>query len=125
MIDETSIVTLEHNQKCSECHGIVLAGTPIEQADWYEDWDDLDEDDEPKTKDPIYTCTVCAEIAKAFYCGGDGRMYGGGLWDDMSEVMGDLNSACFDRLKTPAAKAELQRRWIAWKGLALPDREEK
>lgn len=63
----------------------------------------------------IVTCLICAEIADAFYC--DSRLYGGGLWEGMHEIMGELKSSCFDKLQTPEAKAELQRRWMEWKGL--------
>jgi hypothetical protein len=107
MIDGTSIVSLEKDQTCSECNKVVSAGAQIEEAIWNYD----------ERKKPIYTCLICAEIANAFYCGGDGRMYGGGLWEDMDEVMDDLNSACFDRLSTPEAKTYLRERWMKWKGL--------
>jgi hypothetical protein len=120
MIDEVSIVLNEQDRKCSECRKVIPAGAKIERADWYEDWDGCDEDDEPKLKEPIWTCLICAEIAEAFYCGGDGRVYGGEFWEAMQEADAyrDLNSSCFDRLKTPEAKAELRRRWMEWKGLA-------
>lgn len=60
-------------------------------------------------------CLVCAEIRDAFV--GDGNVYcPGDMWTDMRDyVFPDLTSACFDRLKTPEAKAELQRRWSEWK----------
>lgn len=105
-IDAVSLVVLDHAQKCSECNKTVPSGLTIEQADWFDDVSD----------DTIYTCLICAEIADAFYC--DGRMYGGGLWESMMyEVMDQLNSSCFDKLKTPEAKQELRRRWMEWKGL--------
>lgn len=63
----------------------------------------------------VKTCLICAEIAKAFSC--DGWMHGT-LWDDMHEVMGSLNSSCFNRLQTAEAKAKLRRVWMEWKGLA-------
>jgi len=59
------------------------------------------------------TCPVCAEIAKAFQC--DARIPGE-LWEGMYEVMGSITTGCFDRLSTPEAKAELERRWMEWKG---------
>jgi hypothetical protein len=113
-IDDVTIVHLEKEQRCCECRRIVPAGTKIEEASWYEECDE-DEDGNREQKEPIYTCLVCAEIADAFYC--DGRMYNADLWEAMAEVMGELNTSCFDRLKTPEAKAELQRRWMEWKGL--------
>jgi len=60
------------------------------------------------------TCLICSEIRKAFCC--DGWIYGS-LWDGMHWVMGELKTSCFDKLKTPEAKGELQRRWMKWKGL--------
>jgi hypothetical protein len=60
------------------------------------------------------TCALCDEIAGAFAC--SGRIYGV-LWDEMRESMNALTTACFDRLQTPEAKAELQKRWRQWKGL--------
>jgi hypothetical protein len=123
-IDNAAVVTIERDMRCCECLRLVPSGSQIEEATSYvddeDDWplDGNDEPIEPEPKDPIYTCLVCAEIADAFYCEGDGRIYGGGLWDSMHEVFGGLNSSCFDRLTTPAAKSELQRRWMEWKGLA-------
>lgn len=122
-IDDASIVTIDKQQRCSECGQITPAGAQMEEATWFEeeedDWplDGNDEPIEPESKGPIYTCLICAEIANAFYCEGDGRMYGGGLWDSMYQVMGELNSSCFDRLETPEAKVELRRRWMKWKGI--------
>jgi hypothetical protein len=60
-----------------------------------------------------HTCLPCAEIADAFYC--DSRVYGGGLWENMEYVMGELTTSCFDKLQTPEAKAELRKRWMEWK----------
>jgi hypothetical protein len=122
MIDEVEIVVSDAEHKCSECRKMVPAGSKIERADWYDDGWNYDEDretDERDKKEPIWTCLVCAEIATAFYCGGDGRIYGGEFWEVMSDsdAFANLNASCFDRLTTPAAKAELQRRWMKWKGL--------
>jgi hypothetical protein len=33
-------------------------------------------------------------------------------------VFPEFSLACLEKLKTPEAKAELQRRWMQWKGLA-------
>lgn len=62
----------------------------------------------------VRTCLICDEIADAFCC--DGRIFGQ-LWAGMHEVMGALTTACFERLKTPEAKADLRVRWMRWKGL--------
>jgi hypothetical protein len=125
-IDSASIVTLDRPRHCSECGQRFESGSQMEEATWYDEQDEderpLDENDEPiepEQKEPLYTCLVCAEIANAFYCEGDGRMYGGGLWDSLYEVFGELNSSCFDRLTTPAAKDALRRRWMKWKGLPV------
>lgn len=92
---------------CHECGLVIQVGQKYEYAAWKYDGEFGD----------AKTCLICAEIGDAFYC--DGRPYGmGDLWNQMREVMGELNSSCFDRLTTPAAKAELQRRWTKWKGLS-------
>lgn len=61
-----------------------------------------------------WCCLICDEIADAFSC--DGRMFGN-LWDGMHYVWEALTTSCFDKLKTPEAKAELRRRWMTWRGL--------
>jgi len=92
--------------ECSECECTIPKGTLYELASGFNDnshW---------QTK----TCLICAEIANAFYC--NGRYHGGVLWDSLYGVSERLTSACLNRLKTPEAKAELQRRWIEWRGLS-------
>lgn len=123
MIDDVQIVLAEQDHKCSECRKVVPAGNKIERADWYDDGWNYDEDretDDRDRKEPIWTCLICGEIATAFYCEGDGRIYGGEFWEVMadSDAYSNMNSACFDRLTTPEAKTELQRRWMEWKGLS-------
>ncbi len=93
------------SHKCSECGRKIVPGEKYEYTRGKFDGDFWQEK----------TCLICAEIADAFYC--DGRMYGGMLWESMDDVMGELTTSCFDKLKTPEAKAELQRRWMVWKGL--------
>lgn len=63
-------------------------------------------------------CVVCAEVRDAFlesgscYCPGE-------MWSEIRDyVFPEMTTTCFDRLKTPAAKTELQRRWLEWKGIA-------
>lgn len=60
------------------------------------------------------TCLVCREIGEAFCC--DGRLFGE-LWSSFHEadIWPYLTTSCFDKLTTPEAKAELQRRWMEWK----------
>lgn len=88
--------------KCCECGEHIPAGAKHEKIDMLYDghWAHF------------RTCSVCAEIAEAFQC--DGRVPTA-LWEDMWEVMDGLTTGCFSRLKTPEAKAKLQRRWMEWK----------
>lgn len=92
---------------CSECGAPIPKGTKYELASWF--YGDGDGFGNAKT------CLVCAEIADAFQCGG--RWHGECFWDDMESAYPKLTTACFDRLKTVEAKAELRRRWMVWKGL--------
>jgi len=92
--------------RCCECLKTIMPGDKYEHY-----WGKYDGD-----TCAINTCIICAEIADAFYC--DSRVYGGGLWDGMHYIMPELTVACFDRLSSPEAKAELQRRWMKWKGIA-------
>lgn len=114
-VDDTSTVTLNRDEACGECKCVIPSGSPLEEATCFDNEDDDENGDPIPPHPPIYTCLVCAEIAEAFYC--EGRMWGV-LWESMGYIMEDLNSSCFDRLTTPAAKAELRRRWMRWKGLA-------
>ena len=92
--------------QCCECGRVIPAGESHEKARY------KDDDGRWITQ---HTCAVCAEIAWAFFC--ESRCYEV-LWDYMEDVYEELSPACFQRLKTPAAKAELQRRWMKWKGIA-------
>jgi len=92
---------------CSEC------GEPIAKGDEYQYASGKSEGDFWAYK----TCLVCAEIRSAFSC--NGEVYGGMLWEDMRDyVLPELTTGCFARLQTPQAKAELQRRWMEWKGIS-------
>jgi hypothetical protein len=100
---DVSIRKARKPHRCCEC------GYEIKPGERYEHyWGKYDGETAA-----IDTCIICMEIAEAFYC--DGRLYGGGLWENMSHVMGELTTTCFDKLSSPEAKAELQRRWIEWK----------
>ena len=70
------------------------------------------------------TCAICAEIRDALSCGGNSSIFGE-MWGEIRDyVFPTMTTGCFDRLETPEAKKELQRRWIEWKGLsARPSRE--
>lgn len=115
---ETKTLVSDGTVKCSECYKLVPTGAEYEQVLLiFGDPEDVPEGEESDVRvDEYKTCLVCAEIATAFYC--DGRVFGGALWESMGEVIGELNTACFDKLKTPAAKAELQRRWMEHKEIA-------
>ena len=103
-IYETSIARARKSHTCCECGGHIAQGEKYEKIAMFYDgrWSHYD------------TCLVCSEIATAFCC--EGRCPTE-LWNGMYEVMGALTTACFDRLETPKAKTELQRRWRGWKGL--------
>lgn len=84
--------------RCCECDKEIQIGERYEHARGKFDGDMWSSD----------TCLICAEIADAFYC--NGRMYGGGLWEEMGYILDEITTVCFSRLKTAAAKEELQRR---------------
>lgn len=84
---------------CDEC------GCAIPKGSLYELASGFNEGSHWQTK----TCLICAEIAEAFYCGG---RWHGRLWDSMEDVITKLTTACFSRLQSPEAKAELRRRWM-------------
>ena len=102
------IVHAGKDWECEEC------GVKIPKGSLYELASGFTEGDHWNTK----TCLICAEIATAFCC--NGRLHGS-LWSDFedADAFSKLNVSCFNRLKTPEAKAELQRRWMEWKGLPL------
>lgn len=105
---ETRIVKRARKQHvCSECGDFIPVGGSYQTASGMNDGDFW----------TYKTCLVCTEIRAAFSC--NGITYGGIFWEDFND--GDcwsaLNVSCFDRLTTPEAKAELQRRWMEWKGL--------
>ena len=101
------IVKAGQEWTCSECGCKIPKKTKYELASWfYADGDGFGN---------CKTCLICAEIADAFMCGG--RWHGSILWDSMFDLHDKLTTSCFDRLKTPEAKAELQKRWMEWKGL--------
>ena len=85
---------------CDEC------GVKIPRKSQYELASGFNEGSHWQTK----TCLTCSEIAEAFYCSG---RWHGSLWDAMEDVITSLNTSCFERLRTPAAKQELRRRWMA------------
>lgn len=103
-IYEESVLTARKDHKCCECGERIPKGSEYELRDMLFDgeWHHYK------------TCMICVEIGQAFCC--DGRV-ATLLWEMMNEIMGELKTSCFDRLKTTEAKAELQRRWMEWKGL--------
>ncbi len=102
------IVRAGKQWRCCECGRVIPKKSRYELASWF--WAGSDGSGNAKT------CVICAEIADAFSCGG--RYDNDSLWETMQEVaFPRLTTACFDRLKTPEAKAELRRRWMEWKGI--------
>jgi hypothetical protein len=93
--------------QCSECGCKIPKGKQYELASWFY----ADHEGHGNAK----TCLICAEICEAFMCGG--RWHAERFWEDFDDVILNLNTSCFDKLKTPEAKAELQRRWMKSKGL--------
>lgn len=88
--------------KCCECNSTILPGQKHEYARGANDgsfWAER-------------TCLICSEIRHAFCC--DGWWYGE-LWNGMREVMDQLNTSCYQKLNSPAARMELRRRWQEWK----------
>lgn len=101
------IVKAGREWRCSECGASIPKGARYELASWFY----ADGDGSGNAK----TCVVCAEICGAFQCGG--RYHASNFWESMEDAYPKLTTACFDKLKTPEAKAELRRRWMEWKGL--------
>ena len=91
---------------CSECGKVIAKGDVYQRTCGKNDGDFWTYD----------TCLICAEIRAAFSC--NGESLGGMMWEDFRDyVFPEMTTTCFDRLKTPEAKAELRRRWMEWKGL--------
>lgn len=99
------IVSAGKDWRCCECGCLIPKKTKYELASWFY---------RGGGSGQSKTCLICSEIADAFSCGG--RYHHDGLWDDMEAVYDKLTTGCFDKLKSPQAKAELQRRWREWKG---------
>jgi hypothetical protein len=103
---DVRVITARKHHNCSECFRPIVPGQRYEYAAGK--WDG--------EFHGIKTCLICAEIAEAFYC--DGRLYGGSqLWENMSYIWRELTTSCFDKLKTPEAKAYLREWWMKKKGL--------
>lgn len=102
------IVHAGKDWKCEECGSPILKGSLYELASGFNAED-------CNAHWQMKTCLICAEIANAFSCGGD--RFHGTLWNSFEDVFPKLTTACFMKLQTPEAKAELQHRWMRWKGL--------
>lgn len=98
------IVHARKEWACSECGAVIPRKSLYEYASWFY---------EGGGHGNAKTCVVCAEIADAFMC--SGRYHGSVLWELMDDAYPSLTTACFERLNTPQAKAELKRRWQEWK----------
>jgi len=110
---EESIEIADNALRCCECNKTIPEGEKYAKAILFMG---QDEDGDPCDPTTYKTCMICDEIADAFFC--EGRVYGGMMWDSFDYAFEGINTSCFDRLQTPEAKAELQRRWMVWKGLA-------
>ncbi len=96
--------------RCEDCKRLILRGEVYQRYAGKFDGEFYD----------VVTCRVCVEIREAFTCAEYDQTGppAGELWSDITEMMfPNLTTACFDKLKTPEAKAELRRRWMQWKGL--------
>jgi len=94
------------DHECCECEATIKKGERYEYASG-------------KCESELWnskTCLICAEIAEAFSC--EGRTYGGIFWEQLEDLYKDMTIGCLDRLTSAAAKQELQRRWMEWKGIA-------
>ena len=94
----------EAELKCDECAGPIGIGQSYHYASgWFKG-----------SKDSHTVCLPCIECMEAFCC--NVVMYGGEFWGAMrDDAFYDMTTTCFDKLKTPAAKAKLQSQWIEWK----------
>lgn len=93
---------------CCECGDTITRGQKYERVEGASDGE----------FSTYITCLVCAEIAESFSCGG--RTYGGVFWCELfnNDCWEAVTVGCLNKLKTPEAKAEFQRRWMEWKGLS-------
>jgi len=92
--------------QCSECDRPIAPGTTYQRCVGKSDGEFW----------TFNTCTICAEIRKAFSC--EGELLGGMLWEEMQDyAFPALNESCFDKLQTVEAKKYLRERWMKWKGL--------
>ncbi len=106
MIREDESSKSRKDRKCIECRQVITAGTPYQlHVGAFEG--DISE---------YRTCLVCAEIRRAFSCGG-GWIYSQ-LWEDLEDYgFESINDSCFLKLETVEAKKYLRERWIKWKRL--------
>jgi hypothetical protein len=104
---EKSYPVARKGHHCDECGSVIPKGQKYEKVKGLTDGEFA----------IFTTCMVCAEICETFSCGG--RTYGGVFWSDLfdRDCWEAVTVGCLNRLKTPEAKAEFQRRWMEWKGL--------
>lgn len=62
------------------------------------------------------TCLACADVRNSLACGGQ-RLYGGGLWEAIEDILPDVTTACLGKLQTEAGRNKLRAAWRKWKGL--------
>jgi hypothetical protein len=96
---------------CEDCNRKILAGQTYHRVSGKYDGEMFD----------VVTCAICEEIRSAFTCAEYDQTGppSGELWADIQEQMfPSITTACFDKLRSPEAKAYLRQRWMEWKGLA-------
>ena len=101
----TSTVCGRKPHRCKECGRLMPRGERHEKVvgKWEGAWSQF------------RTCLVCVEIRGAFFSGG---WQFGCLWEHIEEQLIDrFNEQCLACVDSAAAKALLQARWRAWKGL--------
>ena len=102
---KTSIKTARKVHRCEECRKEIQPGEKYEALSYLFDGDFYYEK----------RCLICAEIRDAFLAEGSAYCTGE-MWSEIHDyVFPEMTTSCFDRLKTPEAKAELRRKWLEWK----------
>jgi len=101
------IVKARKTHECDECREKIAPGTQYERitGKWEGHFD------------TTRTCLVCAEIRKAFVCGGEVIGY---LWESMAEEMFPVWHRkgawdCLAKLTTDAAVAKCNQRYARWR----------
>lgn len=90
--------------KCCECRRIITKGEEYQR--WAGKWDG--------SVESFKTCLLCVQIREGFSCGNSTVF--GQLWVEMCDyVFPVMNTACFEKIESPEARAYLRSKWINWK----------